>query len=51
MSRETPDGGQITWRIAAVERLGDGDVLPPVIRWDDESVARPSRAPTTPRDT
>ncbi len=41
MSRETPDGGLVTWRIAAAERLGDGGVVPPVISWDDESTAPP----------
>ncbi len=39
MSRETPQGTTITWRMAAVERLGDGGVLPAFLAWDDESTA------------
>jgi hypothetical protein len=39
LSRETPDGGRITWRMAALERLGDEGVLPPLLSWDDEESA------------
>ena len=39
LSRETPDGGRITWRMAALERLGDEGVLPPLLSWDDEASA------------
>src|ERR671929_1725171 len=41
LARETPDGGRITWRMAALERLGDEGVLPPLLSWDDESSAPP----------
>jgi catechol 2,3-dioxygenase-like lactoylglutathione lyase family enzyme len=41
LSRETPDGTTLTWRMAAVERLGDGGVLPPLLSWDDEKAAPP----------
>jgi catechol 2,3-dioxygenase-like lactoylglutathione lyase family enzyme len=41
LSRETPDGGRITWRMAALERLGDEGVLPPLLSWDDEASAPP----------
>ncbi|HYY12783.1 MAG TPA: VOC family protein [Kineosporiaceae bacterium] len=41
MSRETPDGTTITWRMAQAERLGDGGVLPALLAWDDESTAPP----------
>lgn len=41
MSRETPEGGQVSWRMTGVERLGDGGVLPPLITWDDEATAPP----------
>ena len=39
MSRNTPDGGTITWQMAEAERLGDGGVLPALLSWDDESKA------------
>ena len=39
LSRETPDGGRITWRMAGLERLGDEGVLPPLLSWDDEASA------------
>ena len=39
LSRETPDGGRITWRMAALERLGDEGVLPPFLSWDDDAEA------------
>ena len=39
MSRNTPEGGTITWRMAEMERLGAGGVLPALLTWDDESVA------------
>jgi catechol 2,3-dioxygenase-like lactoylglutathione lyase family enzyme len=48
LSRETPDGGTISWRMAEVERLGDGGVLPPVLQWDDESTAPPFADPDHP---
>ena len=48
LSRETPDGGRITWRMAAVERLGDGGVLPPLLSWDDEESAPPFAEPDHP---
>jgi catechol 2,3-dioxygenase-like lactoylglutathione lyase family enzyme len=41
LSRETPDGRRITWRMAALERLGDEGVLPPLLSWDDEATAPP----------
>ena len=41
LSRQTPDGGTVTWRMAATERLGDGGVLPALLTWDDESSAPP----------
>src|SRR5690349_22840142 len=48
LSRETPDGGRITWRMAELDRLGDGGVLPPLLTWDDESVAPPFADPDHP---
>jgi catechol 2,3-dioxygenase-like lactoylglutathione lyase family enzyme len=39
LSRDTPDGQKITWRMAALDRLGDGGVLPPLLSWDEESIA------------
>lgn len=48
MSRTTPDGRTITWRLAHAERLGDGGVLPPIITWDDASTAPPFADPVHP---
>ena len=48
LSRETPDGGRITWRMAALERLGDEGVLPPLLSWDDEATAPPFADPDHP---
>jgi catechol 2,3-dioxygenase-like lactoylglutathione lyase family enzyme len=48
LSRETPDGGRITWRMAALERLGDEGVLPPLLSWDDEAAAPPFADPDHP---
>jgi catechol 2,3-dioxygenase-like lactoylglutathione lyase family enzyme len=48
MSRTTPDGRTITWRLAHAERLGDGGVLPPVITWDDAGTAPPFADPVHP---
>jgi catechol 2,3-dioxygenase-like lactoylglutathione lyase family enzyme len=48
LSRQTPDGGTITWRMAELERLGDGGVLPPLLTWDDESTAPPFANPDHP---
>jgi catechol 2,3-dioxygenase-like lactoylglutathione lyase family enzyme len=41
MSRLTPAGETITWRMVAAERLGDGGAVPPLIRWDDPASAPP----------
>ena len=51
MSRETPDGRTITWRMADLERLGDGGVRPALLSWDDDSVAPPFAAADHPVGT
>ena len=51
MARLTPSGETITWRMIAVDRLGDGGAVPPLISWDDPSVAPPFMAPEHPAGT
>lgn len=41
MSRLTPTGERVTWRMAAVDRLGDGGAVPPLISWDYPASAPP----------
>ena len=48
MSRLTPAGERVTWRMAGAERLGAEGGVPALINWDDPAKAPPFAPPLHP---